>query len=73
MEIENLMTTTCCPAAIRNLFNNSIPVNQAKRILKFKGIMYRVRARNIAALFCDSFSDETSDAAMTGSGKWILI
>jgi hypothetical protein len=36
MEAENVITYS--PAAVLNLFNNSISVNQSKRIIQLKGI-----------------------------------
>ncbi|RFZ85197.1 hypothetical protein DYU05_06240 [Mucilaginibacter terrenus] len=65
MEIENPTITTYSPAAILNLFNNSISINQTKRIVQLKGIYIQGKGNQYSGYFYDTFRDESSDAAIT--------
>lgn len=65
MEIENSTITTYSPAAILNLFNNSISINQTKRIVQLKGIYIQGKGNQYSGYFYDTFRDESSDAAIT--------
>lgn len=63
MEAENLVTYS--PAAVLNLFNNSIAVNQAKRLIQLKGIYVQGKGALYSGYYYDTFRDESSDAAIT--------
>ena len=63
MEAENLVTYS--PAAVLNLFNNSISVNQVKKIIQLKGIYVPGKGNIYSGYFYDTFRDESSDAAIT--------
>src|ERR1700750_2866394 len=63
MEAENLVTYS--PAAVLNLFNNSIAVNPAKRIIQLKGIYVQGKGALYSGYYYDTFRDESSDAAIT--------
>lgn len=64
METEN-STVTYSPAAVLNLFNNSISVYQIKRIVQLKGIYVQGKGNQYSGYFYDFFRDEASDAAIT--------
>ena len=64
MEAENSIMTYS-PAAVLNLFNNSISVNQAKRIIQLKGIYLQGKGALYSGYYYDTFRDESSDAAIT--------
>jgi exodeoxyribonuclease VII large subunit len=63
MEAENLVTYS--PSAVLNLFNNSISVNQTKRIIQLKGIYVQGKGALYSGYYYDTFRDESSDAAIT--------
>jgi exodeoxyribonuclease VII large subunit len=63
MEAENLITYS--PAAVLNLFNNSISVNQAKKIIQLKGVYLQGKGNVYSGYYYDTFRDESSDAAIT--------
>ncbi|NOW96103.1 exodeoxyribonuclease VII large subunit [Mucilaginibacter sp. SG564] len=63
MEAENLVTYS--PAAVLNLFNNSISVNQTKRIIQLKGIYVQGKGSLYSGYYYDTFRDESSYAAIT--------
>ncbi len=65
MEIENSTIITYSPAAVLNLFNNSISINQTKRIVQLKGIYVQGKGNQYSGYFYDTFRDEASDAAIT--------
>jgi len=65
MEIENSTIITYSPAAVLNLFNNSISINQTKRIVQLKGIYIQGKGNQYSGYFYDTFRDESSDAAIT--------
>lgn len=65
MEIENSPIITYSPAAVLNLFNNSISINQTKRIVQLKGIYIQGKGNQYSGYFYDTFRDEASDAAIT--------
>ena len=62
MEIENSPIITYSPAAVLNLFNNSISINQTKRIVQLKGIYIQGKGNQYSGYFYDTFRDEASDA-----------
>jgi exodeoxyribonuclease VII large subunit len=64
MEAENSIVTYS-PAAVLNLFNNSISVSQAKRIIQLKGIYVPGKGALYSGYYYDTFRDESSDAAIT--------
>lgn len=64
METENNLVTYS-PAAILNLFNNAVSVNQAKRIVQLKGIYVQGRGTPYSGYYYDTFRDESSDVAIT--------
>lgn len=65
MESEKSTLITYSPAAILNLFNNSISINQIKRIVQLKGIYVQGKGAQYGGYFYDNFRDESSDAAIT--------
>ena len=65
METEHSSIITYSPAAILNLFNNSISINQTKRIVQLKGIYVQGKGNQYSGYFYDTFRDEASDAAIT--------
>lgn len=65
MEIENLALITYSPAAVLNLFNNSISINQTKRIVQLKGIYVQGKGNQYSGYYYDTFRDEASDASIT--------
>lgn len=65
METENSPIITYSPAAVLNLFNNSISINQTKRIVQLKGIYIQGKGNQYSGYFYDTFRDEASDAAIT--------
>ena len=65
MEIENSAIITYSPAAVLNLFNNSISINQTKRIVQLKGIYLQGKGSLYSGYYYDTFRDEASDAAIT--------
>lgn len=65
METENSPVVTYSPAAVLNLFNNSISINQTKRIVQLKGIYLQGKGNIYSGYYYDTFRDESSDAAIT--------
>lgn len=65
MEMENPTINTYSPAAILNLFNNAISINQIKKIVQLKGIYVQGKGTQYSGYFYDTFRDEASDAAIT--------
>jgi exodeoxyribonuclease VII large subunit len=65
METENSTVITYSPAAVLNLFNNSISINQTKRIVQLKGIYLQGKGNIYSGYYYDTFRDESSDAAIT--------
>jgi exodeoxyribonuclease VII large subunit len=63
MEAEKLVTYS--PAAVLNLFNNSISVNQTKRIIQLKGIYVQGKGALYSGYYYDTFRDESAEAAIT--------
>ncbi|MET3982102.1 exodeoxyribonuclease VII large subunit [Mucilaginibacter sp. UYP25] len=53
------------PAAVLNLFNNALSVNETKRIVQLKGIYVQGKGNQYSGYFYDTFRDEASDAAIT--------
>jgi exodeoxyribonuclease VII large subunit len=62
MEAENSALTIYSPAAILNLFNNSIPINQIRRIVQLKGVYVQGKGNHYSGYYYDTFRDEASDA-----------
>jgi exodeoxyribonuclease VII large subunit len=65
MDNENPSIITYSPAAVLNLFNNSISISQTKRIVQLKGIYVQGKGTQYSGYFYDTFRDEASDAAIT--------
>jgi hypothetical protein len=65
METEGLQLITYSPAAVLNLFNNSISVNQAKRLIQLKGVYIQGKNAVYSGYYYDTFRDESSEAAIT--------
>ncbi|MXV50435.1 hypothetical protein GS399_05570 [Pedobacter sp. HMF7647] len=65
MESEKSATVTYSPAAVLNLFNNSLSVNETKRIVQLKGIYIQGKGMQYSGYFYDIFRDESTDAAIT--------
>lgn len=64
METENTVSLYS-PLAILNLFNNSISVNQTKRIIKLKGVFIPRGSTAYGGYYYDSLRDESADALLT--------
>jgi hypothetical protein len=65
METEGSQLITYSPAAVLNLFNNSISVNQARRIIQLKGVYIQGKNTVYSGYYYDTFRDESSEAAIT--------
>jgi len=65
MEPESTSLVTYSPAAVLNLFNNSISVNQAKKLIQLKGIYIQGKGNQYSGYYYDTFRDESSDAQIT--------
>jgi len=65
MEADNTNLVTYSPAAVLNLFNNSLSVSQARRIIQLKGIYVQGKGALYSGYFYDTFRDESSDASIT--------
>jgi exodeoxyribonuclease VII large subunit len=65
MDNENPSIITYSPAAVLNLFNNSISISQTTRIVQLKGIYVQGKGTQYSGYFYDTFRDEASDAAIT--------
>lgn len=65
MEPESNNIVTYSPAAVLNLFNNSVSVNVAKRIIQLKGIYIQGKGASYSGYFYDTFRDESTDAQIT--------
>lgn len=65
MEADNTNLVTYSPAAVLNLFNNSLSVSQARRIIQLKGIYAQGKGALYSGYFYDTFRDESSDASIT--------
>lgn len=65
METEGTNLITYSPAAVLNLFNNSISVSATKRIIQLKGIYVQGKGALYSGYFYDTFRDESSDAQIT--------
>lgn len=65
MEPESISLVTYSPAAVLNLFNNSIALNQARRLIQLKGIYLQGKGALYSGYYYDTFRDESSDAQIT--------
>ncbi len=65
METESNNLVTYSPAAVLNLFNNAISVNQTKRLIQLKGIYLQGKGALYSGYYYDTFRDEISDAQIT--------
>jgi exodeoxyribonuclease VII large subunit len=65
METESTNPVIYSPAAVLNLFNNSISVNQTKRIIQLKGVYLQGKNTLYSGYYYDTFRDESSEAAIT--------
>jgi exodeoxyribonuclease VII large subunit len=65
METENQNLVVYSPAAVLNLFNNSIAVSQTKRIIQLKGVYAPGKSTVYSGYYYDTFRDESSEAAIT--------
>jgi exodeoxyribonuclease VII large subunit len=65
MEPESTSLVTYSPAAVLNLFNNSIAVSQTKRLIQLKGIYLQGKGSLYSGYYYDTFRDESSDAQIT--------
>jgi hypothetical protein len=50
METDNNKLVTYSPAAVLNLFNDTLSVNKAKRLIQLKGIYVLGKARSTAVI-----------------------
>jgi exodeoxyribonuclease VII large subunit len=64
MEPENT-TLIYSPAAVLNLFNNSLIVSQSKKLIRLKGIFVAGKGGQYAGYYYDSLRDEATDAQIT--------
>jgi exodeoxyribonuclease VII large subunit len=65
MEAENQAPVIYSPAAVLNLFNNSISLKQTQRIIQLKGIFQLGKGSFYNGSYYDSLRDESSDAQIT--------
>jgi len=65
MEAENHGAVIYSPAAVLNLFNNSISLKQTQRLIQLKGIYVQGKGALYSGYFYDIFRDESSDAQIT--------
>jgi len=65
MEAENQAPVIYSPAAVLNLFNNSISLKQTQRIIQLKGIFQLGKGGFYNGSYYDSLRDESSDAQIT--------
>ena len=65
MESENQAPVIYSPAAVLNLFNNSISLKQTQRIIQLKGIFQFGKGSLYSGSYYDSLRDESSDAQIT--------
>lgn len=65
METENGVALVYSPAAVLNLFNNSLNVAQSKKLIQLRGVFQPGKGGNYAGYYYDSLRDEASDAQLT--------
>jgi exodeoxyribonuclease VII large subunit len=65
MEPENNSPLIYSPAAVLNLFNNSIAISQTKRLIPLKGMFLHGKGGNYNGFYYDTLRDEASDAQIT--------
>jgi exodeoxyribonuclease VII large subunit len=65
MEAENQPPVIYSPAAVLNLFNNSISLKQTQKIIQLKGIFQLGKGAFYNGSYYDSLRDEASDAQIT--------
>jgi len=65
METENNTPIIYSPAAVLNLFNNSISLKQTQRIIQVKGIFQLGKGGFYNGSYYDNLRDESSDAQIT--------
>ncbi|MES2275432.1 MAG: exodeoxyribonuclease VII large subunit [Bacteroidota bacterium] len=65
MEAENQTPVIYSPAAVLNLFNNSISLKQTQKIIQLKGIFQLGKGAFYNGSYYDSLRDESSDAQIT--------
>jgi exodeoxyribonuclease VII large subunit len=65
MEPESINVVTYSPAAVLNLFNNSISISQTKRLIQLKGIFQPGKGGLYSGYYYDNLRDESSDAQIT--------
>lgn len=65
MEAETQTPVIYSPAAVLNLFNNSISLKQTQRIIQLKGIFQLGKGGLYSGVYYDSLRDESSDAQIT--------
>jgi exodeoxyribonuclease VII large subunit len=62
---SNSPEVTYSPSALLNLFNNSISVQQTKKMVLVKGIFVPGKGTNYNGFYYDGLKDEASDAVIT--------
>lgn len=65
MESESAAVPIYSPLAILNLFNNSISVGQAKRMIQLKGVFMPRGGASYGGYYYDTLRDESADALLT--------
>lgn len=65
VETEALTQIIYSPVAVLNLFNNSISISQAKRIIQLKGVFHPGKGHLYSGYYYDCLKDESSDAQIT--------
>ncbi len=65
MEPETHSPLIYSPAAVLNLFNNSIAVSQSKKLIPLKGVFLQGKGGNYNGFYYDTLRDEASDAQIT--------
>lgn len=65
MEQESIGTLIYSPSAVLHLFNNSLNVSQAKKLIPLKGVFLQGKGGNYNGFYYDTLRDEASDAQIT--------
>jgi hypothetical protein len=65
MEPETHSPLIYSPAAVLNLFNNSIAVSQSKKLIPLKGVFLQGKGGNYNGFYYDTLRDEASESIET--------
>ncbi|HTE00590.1 MAG TPA: exodeoxyribonuclease VII large subunit [Mucilaginibacter sp.] len=65
METDSNAPLIYSPSAVLHLFNNSLNVSPAKKLIQLKGVFQFGKGGNYSGYFYDTLRDESSDAQLT--------